>query len=625
MTSAAYEASDRAGETAAAGEGKSGARKPAGRGRLWVLAAAAMGAGLFALAILQLAALFRESALDQERISARTKLELIAVGLAGELAKFEAVAEILAGDSRYRGFLRGDDAVTVEEINARLAQVRDESDALDVYLLDRAGTTLAASNWNQEISFVGRNFRYRPYFQDAISRGFGKFFAVGTTSGVRGYYFAYPIVHGSRAIGVMAVKMQIDHLEPIWDRNGSDVLVADDNGIVFMATDARWRLHSLWPISAEAREQIRQTRQYPEDAYEVVPIETLETLAPDERIVRLADANDPAGEPWLMQELNMPQAGWTLILLSDLSRVDRTVLRNSVLVAACAAALFGMLWVAFERQRRTRDRLESERRHRAELEKLVEARTRGLTTAYEELRGVQEQLVLNSRFAVMGRLSAGLSHEISQPLTAIGAHLDNARELIARDRIEEARERLADIHRLSARITKIVRQLKILAHGSRIELSPVSVRRAAETAMGLLREKLAGAGVDFDIEEDGLIHVMAEPVLFEQVFVNLFSNSVQALAETPGPGITVSVSRSPGWVEIAVSDNGPGLEPARLEEIFEPFVTTRSGQGGLGLGLTIVQDTIVRFGGRIRAENKLRGGGLVITLSLRAPPGRAST
>ena len=612
--SMAYDPAERAEEAAAMANGK---RRP-DRRRLWVLVAAAAGLSLFALGILQLAALFRENALDQERDSARTKLELIAVGLAGELAKFETVAQILSGDAGYRAFLRGDGSVSVADINARLEQVRDESDALDVYLLDRAGTTLAASNWDQEVSFVGRNFGYRPYFQDAIAGGFGKFFAVGTTSGVRGYYFAHPIFHGAEAVGVLTVKMQIDHLEPVWDRKGSDVLVADDHGIVFMATDARWRLRGLWPIAPDVRQRIRETRQYPDDAHEPIPIETLETLAPDERIVRISEAGEGSGALWLMQEHDMPQAGWTLILLSDLSRVDRSVLQNTVLVAACAAALFGMLWVAFERQRRTRDRLASERRHRGELEKLVEERTRGLKTAYEELRGVQEQLVLNSRFAVMGRLSAGLSHEISQPLTAIGAHLDNAKELIARDRIEDARQRLTDIHRLTARITTIVRQLKTLAHGSRIELSPVSVRRALETATGLLREELAGIRVDLGSAEGTLIHVMAEPVLFEQVFVNLFSNSTQALAETREPRISVQVSRSNGWVEIAVSDNGPGLDPARLEEIFEPFVTTRSGQGGLGLGLTIVQDTIVRFGGRVRAENKSDGGGLVVTLSLRA-------
>ena len=618
MTSAACDPSERAGDTAAGG---ADAKRRADRRRLWILLAAAAGLGLFAVGILQLASLFRETALDQEREAARTKLELIAVGLAGELAKFETVAEILSGDARYRTFLRQDGLVSLEEINARLEQVRDESDALDVYLMDRGGTTLAASNWNQEVSFVGRNFGYRPYFQDAIGRGFGKFFAVGTTSKVRGYYFAYPILHDSQAIGVLTVKMKIDHLETVWDGKGSDVLVADDHGIVFMATDERWRLRSLWPIAPEVRERIRETRQYPDDAHEVIPIETLETLAADERIVRLTDAQGGDAALWLMQELKMPQAGWTLILLSDLSRVDRSVLQNTVLVAACAAALFGLAWVAFERQRRTRDRLLSERRHRSELEKLVEERTRGLKTAYEELRGVQEQLVLNSRFAVMGRLSAGLSHEISQPLTAIGAHLDNARELIARDRIEDARQRLADIHRLTARITKIVRQLKILAHGSRIELNPVSVRRAAETAIGLLREELAKSPVEIELDESSLIHVMAEPLLFEQVFVNLFSNSMQALSETRAPRISLGVTRSGGWVEIVVSDNGPGLEPGRLEEIFEPFVTTRSGQGGLGLGLTIVQDTIVRFGGRIRAENRPEGG-LVVTLSLRAAEGK---
>lgn len=591
------------------------------RKALYPAAAAVLAAGIFVIAMYQLALVFRDHALSEARESARNRLELIAVGLKGELAKFETAAEILAGDEKFRAFLRGHDSVAVDEINARLEEVSNESGALDVYLMDSTGKTLAASNWNEPVSFVGRNFGYRPYFQEAVDGGLGRFFAVGTTSRRRGYYFAYPVAPGSQVIGVVAVKMRIDHLESIWQRNGSDVVVADDNGIVFMATDPGLRLRSLRPIPADVRERIRQTRQYPEDAGDPIALDVVESFSPHERIVRISTGEGGTGARRLMQEQPMPEAGWTLITFSSLKPVDQAVFRSTVLVAACILALFGLLWVAFERHRRARERFLTERRHRGELEKLVDERTRHLQTAYDELRSVQEQLVLNSRFAVMGRLSAGLTHEISQPLTAIAAHLDNTSQLIAKDRVEEARKPLSEIYRLTARITAIVRQLKNLARGSHIELKAVSVRQAIDTAMRHTADKLREEGVEVNIAVPESVHVMAEPVLLEQVFVNLFNNAAQALSGRPAPRVSVDVSQARDRIEILVSDNGPGLDPARLEEIFEPFMTTRSGDGGLGLGLTIVQDTVNRFGGRVRAENKPGGQGLVITLALKPAHG----
>ncbi|MEM7021424.1 MAG: ATP-binding protein [Pseudomonadota bacterium] len=609
----------------AAGGGQSTPADPPRSDRrfAWIATIAVVVAGLFVVGILELASVFRADALDRERETAATSLALIEVGLAGELAKFQTAAEILAGDDGFRAFLRGDETVSIDEINMRLEEAREEADALDVYLLDRSGMTLAASNWDQEVSFVGRNFGYRPYFQDAIAGGVGQFFAVGTTSNLRGYYFAYPIVDRGEPIGVVAVKMEVDRLETIWDSSGSDVMVADDNGVVFMAADPRWRLSSLRPLEAEALERIRQTRQYPEGPRALVPIEIVETLSDHERIVRLP--GNTAGDRglYLMQEHPMPQAGWTLILLNDLTGVDEAVWQDTLLVAACGVALAGLLWVAFERHRRTSDRLQSERQHRSELEALVDERTKGLQTAYDELRSMQERLVLNSRFAVMGRLSAGLSHEISQPLTAMGAHLDSARELMVRDRLDDARARLADVDRLTARITTILRQLRNLAHGSPISLAPVTVRRAAETAIGLCATDLGS--IDLELNVDPSIQVMAEPVLLEQVFVNLLTNAAHALRARDKPQIVVGATSSGDRVEIEVADNGPGIDPQIISEVFEPFLTTRSGQGGLGLGLTIVQDTINRFGGRAQAANRPEGQGLIVKLVLRSAAGTKSS
>ena len=131
-----------------------------------------------------------------------------------------------------------------------------------LYVLDTHGLTLAASNWNEEASFVGMDLSYRPYFRDAIEHGAGRFYGIGTTSGKPGFYYSQAIRDHDEVIGVAVVKVSLDHVEQAWSGGGDIALVVDASGVVFLASDPEWKFKTFGPLQPAAAAAIERSRQY---------------------------------------------------------------------------------------------------------------------------------------------------------------------------------------------------------------------------------------------------------------------------------------------------------------------------------------------------------------------------
>ena len=125
------------------------------------------------------------------------------------------------------------------------------------------GETLAASNWNDEDSFVGRNFAFRPYFREAMAGNLGRFFGLGTTSGKRGYYFGAAVRDGDQVLGVLVVKVDLDHTETLWGSTPEQLMVTDNFGVVILTSRPEWRFRASRALDADEREQIASERPYP--------------------------------------------------------------------------------------------------------------------------------------------------------------------------------------------------------------------------------------------------------------------------------------------------------------------------------------------------------------------------
>jgi two-component system, NtrC family, sensor histidine kinase HupT/HoxJ len=275
-----------------------------------------------------------------------------------------------------------------------------------------------------------------------------------------------------------------------------------------------------------------------------------------------------------------------------------------------------------------------------ELKRAYEA----LHRAHLELQQAQRTLIEQEKMASIGRLVAGVAHELNNPISFIYGNvhtLDKYRRALT-DYFEEAGAQsqeselwrhykldaiLADLPSLidgmmegAVRISEIVRNLRRLSFSRPSEFQHLELERLARTAANWAsRSKHSHAEVLFDCEPG--VAVEAHEGQIHQVLVNLIHNAFDATKSAAAPKIAISIHTSGEEVEIAVEDNGPGLSEAVMDKIFEPFFTTKVVGEGTGLGLWISYSIVKEHGGAIAAANR-PGGGAIFTVRLPANAGR---
>ncbi|MEM7221669.1 MAG: ATP-binding protein [Pseudomonadota bacterium] len=572
---------------------------------------------------------------EELRERARGTLELYISGLDGVLQKHQAMPEVLAKRPEVIALFRhSEDPEIVARANSLTEEVARATGAEDVYFMTPTGDTFAASNWAGERPFVGQNFSYRPYFQNAMKGRLGRFSALGTTSGKRGYYFAYPVIQGDETLGVVVVKIGFQNLEGTWASGTDEVIVADPNGVVFISSRPEWRLKTLEPLEPAALAEIARTRQYDTADLTTLPIARAVKgeIAPSVLAMRRGD--DPGGAErivtYLAEAKDMADADWTVLVLAD-AAAARARTNTAVIVAALTGLLIlAVVAVLYQRRRRLIERIEIERAASEVLESRVRERTAELVSANQrleeeiterrqaeaELRLAHDELVQAGKLAALGQMSAALSHEFNQPLAAIRSYADNAETLIARGQIEEARDNQRLIRELTQKMAQISKHLTTFARKPGSQLEPVKLAAVVDEALDFLASRQAAAGVQvIKTVEDDSLQVLAGPVRLQQVLLNLLLNALDAMTEQSAPVIEVSLTAAGDKAQIDVRDHGPGIAEDDAARIFDPFFTTKEVGQGLGLGLSISYNIIKDFDGSLSAANHPEGGA-VFTIEL---------
>ncbi|QRJ65793.1 sensor histidine kinase [Azospira restricta] len=556
--------------------------------------------------------------LEAQRTLARQRLNFYALSLEATLTRYESLPGLLVLERDLAALLASpSDAARRAAANRYLETVQGEAGVAAAYLIDRDGNTLAASNWYLPQSFVGQNYAFRPYFREALAGRLGRFYAVGATTGEPGYFLAAPVRLGGQVRGVVAVKVGLEAFEQALAKSGDTVMLADAAGIVFLSSLPDWRYRALAPLDAETRARLVEQRQYGSHP--------LSPLAPGSDLRRSGGGPVPLALPDGRQNERLVQAqpvghlGWSLVLLSDPAEARVTALVAGV--AAGFASAFAAAVAAHLRLRRRRE--EERRRAHHELEARIAERTADLSAKVAELerteailRRTRDAAVQTGKLAVLGQMSAGMSHELNQPLAALHTFSDNAVALLDLGRLGEVRENLQTISQLTGRLGTIVTQLKSFARKAPEALGPVPVDNALANALLIVepRRRELGATIDGSAVRSGR-YVVAEAVRLEQVLVNLLRNGLDAVSGHDEPRLELRVAEEGGRVRIAVRDNGPGIPADALPHLFEPFYTTKPAGEGLGLGLAISLAIVEGFGGRLEAKN-LDGSGAEFALLL---------
>jgi len=567
-----------------------------------------------------LAGWVREGAMEQQMRDSDQQLQLYAAYIKGELARYESVPALLASNQRVIKVLQQPGNYSARQaLNEYFESSAVATGALDIYLMDAQGLTVAASNWQSENTFIGRNFGYRPYFQQAMQGRLGRYFALGSTSRVRGYYFAYPVRILGRVRGVVVVKLDVGGIESQWPEGQGALLVSDPEGVLFISSIPEWRYRSTRPLSKAERQRLEASARYPGIQHRALRVRTTRPIAG----AQLVTLDEPLLRGRFMRsEHLMPEQGWTVQLLRPLRSLERRVL-EAVLIAVSAFVVVGLLLaVALQRRRAAAQaRLVLQRAH-GELEQRVAERTVDLRREVEErrraeeaLRTAQDGLVQAAKLATLGQMSASINHELNQPLSAIRSYADNARLLLERARYADVASNMQQITLLVDRMAQISSQLKLFARKSSGQRGAVVLRNELEVALKILAPEMQARDVRVEVDL-GAEQVLADATRLEQVLVNLVGNALHALEAVPDPCICISARMRDGRLQVAVRDNGPGIAEEHLEQIFDPFFTTR--KSGLGLGLAISQHIAETMGGSLDAANA-EGGGAVFTLTLDIP------
>ncbi|HBO5356993.1 TPA: two-component system sensor histidine kinase DctB [Pseudomonas aeruginosa] len=550
----------------------------------------------------------------------RQTLDLYVANLLGTLRRYEELPQILGGLPVLRQALQQPGDPLLQKIaNEALADIRRRTGADVIYLLQPDGTTQVASNWAQADSFVHRNFAFRPYYREAMQGRLARFFGLGTTSIKRGYYFASAVKEGSRIIGVLVVKVDLEHIERLWGNSPEQLLVIDNYGVVILSSREDWRFHASRPLSAAERDEIHANIPYP---------------VQDPKPLRLQQS------AWLSQSRTLPETGWTVSIYAPRTLIERPVRSVLLIGGATLLALLLLLTLLTLSRRHYLDRIALEAEAKRQLEERVLERTRELENAnaqlqqevhereqaQRELMRAQDEVVQAGKLTALGTMSASISHELNQPLAAIRSYADNARVLLDHQRTEDARGNLEQISDLTTRMASIIAHLKAYACGARRAPENVQLQPAIEDALSMVASRRRAMNVELlrDVP-DAPLWVQAGETRLRQILGNLLTNALDALAEKAPPRrLWVIASQDQHGVTLTLRDNGPGFSEDALAHAHEPFFTTKTTAKGLGLGLAICDNLLRALGGRLEMGNHLEGGAVVRLHLLPGVPGVAA-
>jgi two-component system C4-dicarboxylate transport sensor histidine kinase DctB len=547
--------------------------------------------------------------LEHLHAAAQQRLAVEAVKLDGYLARFEYLPSLLeTSPNVFRLLDASGDPALQQTVSLYLKSINLLAGADNLYVLSVSGEALAAADFEQPGTPVGRDLSYRPYMSEALASGRGAFFGVGITSARAGYYLSYALKDGGTTRGVAAVKVNLDSFERDWRNIASGVLLVDERRVAILASRDEWRLRPIEPLSSQLRDEISRFRPY--GSSDLKPLGWTYSARPEGGTARIVAES---GVAYTLNERSVNRGAWRLILLDD----EEPTRQTAVIIGAMSglAAIVALLAAGLIEQRRRaiKQRLANQAALQAAND-MLEIRVQERTA---ELRAAQDELVHTGKLAALGQMSAGIVHELNQPLAALQTAADNAILLVDRGSIGDARGNLFRIGELVRRLGRLTGQLRVFAYKSSSPLGAVSVEQAVAESLKILAARVKEGGVDVSTHIDAGLRVVADQTRLEQMLCNILGNALDAVESVEQKSILLRATREEGQAvrcRIAISNSGPAIPPDILQRMFEPFVTTKPPGKGLGLGLMLSNHIARSFGGEVRARNLMPSGAEFVVL-----------
>jgi len=529
--------------------------------------------------------------------------------LRSELQKFLLVPLILSENPDVTQALNTPTSSSTLRLNKKLKSLSEQTGATYIFAVDNSGTTIASSNYQETDSFVGRDYKFRPYFKQAISEGQAEYYAKGETTGRPGLFLAGRVSNKSEPMGAIVLKVEFDGISESLRHHSATSFVVDKNGIILFSSDKSLNFKTITPLSHEQRREILEAKQF--------GLSPLENSKID--LNNKPFAQDASGQNVLTDFIGISELDWRLVRINPIKPAIRTANNRAqltILLVGGTLLTLMLLW-------RKRIVKEIEKSKMTDLLKTeVTKRTRELSETNEKLeyeigerekvnirfRAAREELAQANRLGSIGTITASVAHELNQPVAAIRTFAENGIKLLKRGDTAQTSTNLDSIVSLTSRIGSISTELRRYARRGSHAITSVDIQDVFEGITLLMGEQLRVDGIKLEIIGDlsKLPPVKAGRVRLEQVIVNLLQNARDALKGHATPRVEINAKSTSQTVEIIIADNGPGIDPSQLKDIFTPFVTTKP--DGMGMGLGIAKDIMTDFEGSIEPTSTRLGG-----------------
>lgn len=528
---------------------------------------------------------------ETTRNRAELRLALYSGNMVSELQRTSVVPLLLAGDPALVEALKSGNYSSTSQ---KLIRVQAEIGVASILLIDGDARTVAATNRN----LLGTNHRGSAYFVEAQRNKDTVFTAQAREGGGFDFTYSRAVLVDGKPAGVIVVAVDLMKYERAWAGLQDAVLVTNSEGIVILATEPRWRGLAL--------DEALAVRDPPSALSRALQATADWTQSAPDAYVR--------GEAVMKTEARVPFRGWRMITFTAYDSVRERV--NGILALEIMGFAILMALTFYFTSRKAWSQSVSFQRESAELRALNARLQREIAErekVQKDLAVAELTLAQSSKLAALGEMSAAVSHELNQPLAAMKTYLAGARLLLQRKRPEEALSSFQRIDDLIERMGAITRQLKSYARKGGEAFEPVDLRSALSGALSMMEPqlKLRVVKITRTLPRTPVM-VMADRIRLEQVIINLLRNALDATRDRSDPQIDLILS-SGDVAMLAVRDNGTGIKD--LDNLFEPFYTTKKPGEGVGLGLAISSGIVTDLGGRLTARNA-EGGGAVFEMQL---------
>ncbi|KWT84156.1 multi-sensor signal transduction multi-kinase [Candidatus Magnetominusculus xianensis] len=523
-----------------------------------------------------------------------------------------------------------------------LLRFNDNIGAAVSYLLDKKGTAIASSNYKTPQSFVGKNYTFRGYFQNAINGAPFEDINIGIVTKKLGVFRSHPVLNGDEIIGVAVIKYDIDLFTPKNTEKEEILLVADDNEVVFHTNDARYLYHTLHKLPEDILKRMKDAKVYLDE-----PLLPLPVIKESEiNGIKIVTIRSPALTEKTYKDTEYMYVGkqnkksnWNVHLLVGIEEVKHETYKNIISILLSMILIYSIGLFTIFRIKKGHELY----KYQNHLEEIVEERTDALTQlneqlreeinsrqlvitelekAYEDLNQSQAHLIQSEKMASLGQVVAGVAHEINTPVGiayTLSSSIIKETETIESAFNDKSLNRtqlesyLSDVGKGSQLIfNNLQRTAELIKSFKMVSTDQLTQERRSfmldqylEEIMFNLQPKLKHYQHNVEISCPKGINVDSYPGAFAQIITNLLLNSLLHAYDPEDKGtIAIKAIAKNDEIIVEYKDDGKGISQGDIKRIFDPFFTTRRGDGGTGLGLHIVYNIITQtLGGRIECKS----------------------